>query len=165
MILAARAIMTINARTDLLRWVKYIFRVLAVVLSAMHVWAAATSHSMNADGISYLDMGDAVFSGDWATGLSGVWSPLYAWILGATMRLVNPPMQWEFPLVHLVNFLIFLFALLSFEFFWKRLIQYHNLRLTENGVGQHLLGWPDWAFWAIGYLLFISVTLTLIKVW
>ncbi|NIP54845.1 MAG: hypothetical protein GWO26_23230, partial [Phycisphaerae bacterium] len=117
------------------------------MLGGIHTWAAATSHSMNADGISYLDMGDAVFSGDWATGLSGVWSPLYAWILGAVMRLFDPPMQWEFPLVHIVNYLIFIFTFLAFEFFWKHLIQYHNRGLTEKGVGQRLVGWPDWAFW------------------
>jgi hypothetical protein len=108
------------------RWVSMIFRMLALILGGIHTWAAATSHSMNADGVSYLDMGDAIFRGDWSTGLSAVWSPLYAWILGAAMRLFNPPMEWEFPLVHIINYLIFLFALICFEFFWGRLVKYHQ---------------------------------------
>ena len=37
---------------------------------AYYAWAAAKSHSMNADGISYLDMGDAYLGWNWemATG-------------------------------------------------------------------------------------------------
>lgn len=164
MTLAIRTILYMNARTDLLRWVKNILRLIAVGLGSVHAWAAATSHSMNADGVSYLDIGDAIFHGDWATGLSAVWSPLYAWILGAVMRLFDPPMEWEFPLVHIVNYLIFLFALVCFEFFWRQLVQYHQ-KVVEKGDGQGLTGWPDWMFWAVGYLLFITATLTLIEIW
>jgi len=147
------------------RWVSFFSRVLALILGAIHTWAAATSYSMNADGVSYLDMGDAIFHGDWATGISAVWSPLYAWILGAVMRLFNPTMEWEFPLVHIVNYLIFLFALVCFEFFWGQLVQYHQQVQIEKDTGQRFIGWPDWALWAVGYLVFITATLTLIEIW
>ncbi len=156
---------TVSSKLNTTRWVMFCFRLLASVVGGLHTWAAATSHSMNADGVSYLDIGDAVFQGDWVVGLSSVWSPLYAWILGAVMWLFNPLMQWEFPLVHLVNYLIFLFALVCFEFFWGHLARYHRVGVKENGKGGRLIGWPNWAFWSVGYLLFISATLTLIKIW
>jgi Na+-translocating ferredoxin:NAD+ oxidoreductase RnfD subunit len=88
-------------------WLRNGFRLLAVTLAGLHAWTAARSHSMNPDGVAYLDIGDAYFRGDWEVAISTVWSPLYAWILGAVMWLVEPSMRWEFPLVHLVNFFIF----------------------------------------------------------
>jgi hypothetical protein len=41
------------------RWVSLCFRLMALVLGGLHTWAAVTSHSMNSDGIDYLDIGDA----------------------------------------------------------------------------------------------------------
>ena len=75
---------------------------------------------MNADGISYLDIGDAYFRADWVNAINPVWSPLYSWILGFANFVIRPSIQWEFPVVHLVNFIIYLMALSSFEFMWKR---------------------------------------------
>ena len=45
---------------------------IAILLGALHTYAAATSYSMNADGISYLDIGDAYFRGDWETAINPV---------------------------------------------------------------------------------------------
>jgi hypothetical protein len=41
-----------------LKWESILFLSLAVGLGFVYAWTAASSHSMNADGISYLDMGD-----------------------------------------------------------------------------------------------------------
>jgi hypothetical protein len=143
------------------RWVLFGFRSLALLLAGLHTWAAATSYSMNADGISYLDIGDAYMRGDWATAVNPVWSPLYSWILGPVMALFKPSMRWEFPLVHIVNFAIYSFALICFEFFWRQLRHYQQ----QKTAAHYQLTFPDWAWWALGYCLFIWTSLALIEIW
>jgi len=137
--------------------VHMLFRVLAIGLGMLHVYAAITSQSMNADGISYLDIGDAYFRADWPNAINPVWSPLYSWILGFANFVLQPSIQWEFPVVHLVNFVIYLMALSSFEFLWKRVRTYEASNESP--------AIPDSWWWALGYLLFIWVSLSLIEVW
>lgn len=131
-------------------------RALAVGLGILHVYAAVKSQSMNADGIAYLDIGDAYFRGDWTNAINAVWSPMYSWILGVVNFIVQPPMQWEFAVVHIVNFLIYLFALVCFEFMWS------NVRTREDDESRYL---PHSLWWTLGYLLFIWVSLSLIQLW
>jgi hypothetical protein len=140
-----------------LRKVQVFFRILAISLGVLHVYAAIKSQSMNADGISYLDIGDAYFRADWVNAINPVWSPLYSWILGFANFVIRPSIQWEFPVVHLVNFIIFLIALSSFEFLWRRVRTYEAL--DESYVI------PDSWWWTLGYLLFIWISLSLIEIW
>jgi hypothetical protein len=98
----------------------------------MHTWAAITSQSMNADGINYLDIGDAYFRGDWANAINPVWPPLYSWILGFVNFIVQPSMDWEFPTVHILNFVIFIGTLFCFEFMWGKLRDF-SLTLQSGG--------------------------------
>ena len=72
-------------------------------------------HAIQDDGISYLDMGDAIARADWKMALNGVWSPLYPFLQGVTLRLLKPSEYLQFTVVHCVNFLIFLFALRMFR--------------------------------------------------
>jgi hypothetical protein len=137
---------------------KIFFRLIAVLLAGMHTWAAVRSQSMNADGISYLDIGDAYFRGDWANAINPVWSPMYSWFLGLTNFIVKPSMEWEFPTVHIINLLIFIFAMMSFEFMWGR------VRLP-NTSGSSTIHLPEWLWWSLGYLLFIWTSLSLIQIW
>ena len=132
-------------------------RGLAIALGGLHAYSAIQSQSMNPDGIAYLDIGDAYFRGDWANAINAVWSPLYSWILGLVNFIIKPSMRWEFPIVHIVNFFIYLFTLACFEFMWGKVrgieSQSHSLRL------------PDPLWWTLGYLLFIWTTLSLIQIW
>ena len=140
-----------------------LLRLLAVMLGAMHTWAAVRSHSMNADGISYLDIGDAYLRGDWSAAINSVWSPLYSWILGLALKVTAPSMEWEFPVVHLVNFAIYLAAMACFEYFWRQVIAYKRVGLAQEDDGSATL--PEWSWWILGYLLFIWSSLVLINVW
>ena len=140
-----------------LRKVHVLFRILAIGLGVLHVYAAIASQSMNADGISYLDIGDAYFRADWVNAINPVWSPLYSWILGFANFVIRPSIQWEFPVVHLVNFIIYLMALSSFEFMWKR------VRVYEASNASYAI--PDSWWWSLGYLLFIWISLSLIEIW
>jgi 4-amino-4-deoxy-L-arabinose transferase-like glycosyltransferase len=137
--------------------IRPLFRFVAVSLAGLHALAAISSQSMNADGISYLDIGDAYFHGDWDNAINAVWSPLYSLILGVANFVFKPSMQWEFPTVHIINFLIFLGTLASFEFMWG------NVRITEIQNESHRM--PDWLWWTLGYLLFIWTSLSLIQIW
>ncbi|HEX9331810.1 MAG TPA: hypothetical protein VF896_07980, partial [Anaerolineales bacterium] len=134
-----------------------LFRMLAIGLGVLHVYAAIKSQSMNADGISYLDIGDAYFHADWGNAINPVWSPLYSWVLGFANFLIRPSMQWEFPVVHLVNFIIYLIALSSFEFMWKRVRTYE--------ASNESYAMPNSWWWTLGYLLFIWISLSLIEIW
>jgi len=137
--------------------VRILFRITAIVLGGLHIYAAIKSQSMNADGIAYLDIGDAYFRADWTNAINAVWSPLYSWILGFANFVFKPSMQWEFPTVHIINFLIYLGALASFEFMWG------NVRADETNDKSHRI--PDWLWWTLGYLLFVWTTLSLIQIW
>lgn len=138
-------------------YIRILFRSFAISLAGLHTYAAIQSQSMNADGISYLDIGDAYFRGDWANAVSAVWSPLYSWILGFVNYIFKPSMAWEFPVVHMVDFLVFLIALVSFEFMWL------NIRPTQKD--SEGLSIPDPFWWGLGYLLFIWISLSFIEIW
>jgi 4-amino-4-deoxy-L-arabinose transferase-like glycosyltransferase len=140
--------------------IRVLLRALAVALAALHVFAAISSQSMNADGISYLDIGDAYFRADWANAINPVWSPLYSWILGFGMWAFRPEMAWEFPTVHLINFFIYLGTIASFEFLWANVRRSHASQADGATFAM-----PGWLWWTLGYLLFIWTTLSLIQIW
>jgi len=147
-----------------LRWLKALFRFTAVTLGGLHTWAAATRYSMNPDGIAYIHMGEAYMRRDWSSALNSYWSPLYSWVLGLALHLPNPPMRWEFPLIHIVNFSVYLVTLLCFEFFWCQLRgpQQGQVTLVSGGKSLTL---PGWAWLGLGYTFFIWSSLNLIKIW
>src|SRR5580693_8497172 len=91
------------------------FCVLAIVLGAIQAWT--TRFDMNPDGIQYLDNADAYRAGDFEHALNSQWSPLYPWIIGAAFNAFRPSLFQQFPLVHLINFLIYLLCVASFLFF------------------------------------------------
>jgi hypothetical protein len=120
-------------------------------------------------GVSYLDMGDAYFRGDWATAINGFWSPLYSLPLGLAMRLIRPSPEHEFPVVHIVNYLIFLCALFAFDFFLRELMRVYRERNASRNDEKFDARGPateamlrDWVWQALGYTLFIWCTLGLI---
>ena len=121
--------------------------------------ALASRHTMQADGISYLDMGDAIIRGDWKMAINAYWSPLYPWLQGLAAWAIKPAPYWQFTLVHLVNFLIYLFALACFD----TLLQ----ALATGGLAGRTFEVSGCAFSrralpAIGYAVFIWSSLDLI---
>src|SRR6266704_6885585 len=95
--------------------------IVALALGAAQAWT--TRFTMNPDGISYLDIGDAYWRGDWHNAINAYWSPLYSWILGFFLKVLKTTAYWEYPMVHLVNFLIYAAALGCFEFFLVTVIR------------------------------------------
>src|SRR5437762_3413860 len=96
----------------------------ALALGATQAWL--TRFTMNPDGVSYLDIGDAYWRGDWHNAINAYWSPLYSWILGFFFKVLKPSPYWEYSLVHLVDFLIYVAMLACFEFFLATFIAYRK---------------------------------------
>jgi len=135
------------------------FWLIGIVLAALQAWA--DRHSMGADGMAYLDMGDAYLRGDWGMAINAYWSPFYSWLLGLAMLVLKPSPYWEFPVVHLVNFVIYLFALGCFHFFLLEVIRYHR---SVASSGNRFATVPKWAWLMLGYTLFIWSSLNLISI-
>jgi len=91
------------------------FCILAILLGAMEAWRFR--YSMNPDGVQYLDNAAAYVSGDFHQAINSQWSPLYPWLIGAMFSAFQPNPYLEFPLVHLLNFVIYLLSLAGFLFF------------------------------------------------
>ncbi len=122
--------------------------------------AAASRHAMQDDGISYLDMGDAIVRGDWKMALNGVWSPLYPLVQGLALRIFKPSSYSQFTVVHFVNFLIYLFGLACFDFFLRASVADRS-RVGDVADGKNQL--PKWAVFAVGYAVFLWSSLSLIS--
>jgi hypothetical protein len=129
----------------------------ALALGAAQAWA--TRFTMNPDGVSYLDIGDAYWRGDWHNAINAYWSPLYSWILGFFLKVLKPSIYWEYPLVHLVNFLIYVGALACFEFFLRAWIED---RKRSGAVTRTVTKLGERGWWTLGYAIFVSCSLVLI---
>jgi hypothetical protein len=93
---------------------------LALVLGLAQAYASR--FFMTFDGVSYLDMGDAWLRGDWHTAINGYWNPLYAWIQALGRVIFHPSPYWEYPVVHLMDYGIFVVTVFAFEYFLKGLL-------------------------------------------
>jgi len=80
-------------------------------------------------------------------------------MLAAMLWIFHPSTRLELPLVHLCNFIIFLLALLAFEYLWSAL---DGLRKSNVRSGDFVL--PQWAWASFGYLLFLFTGLYLIDI-
>jgi hypothetical protein len=123
----------------------------ALLLGLVQSWA--NRFYMGNDGVSYLDMSDAYLHGDWHTAINGSWNPLYAWLIGVGFLVFRPSPYWEYPVVQLVNFMVYAVTLASFEYFLRGWLK------SKNRSGN------DVAVRIIAYGLFIWSSLILIGVW
>lgn len=126
------------------------FWCLAFVLGALHVWVYR--NDLNPDSVSYIEMAEAAVRSGWHAMVSGYWSPLYPALLSVSFRILHPSMYWQFTVVHLMNFVVYLADLLCFEFFLKELLAERG---AETGLTDNLRHVPERVFWIWGYLLFI----------
>ena len=135
--------------------------VVAAITGSLAAWCSRTT--MYPDGISYLDIGDAYWRGDWHNALNAYWSPLYSWFVGAALKVLRPSIQAEFPLVHLVNFLMYLVALGCFSFFIDTFVKQIAMEQERNSSPGDI-GLPIWAFYVAGYSVFLTSSLFLITI-
>jgi len=139
--------------------IKHFFRFVAISLAIFQAWTKR--FYVSPDGLSYLDVGEAYFQGAWTSSINGYWSPLYSWFQGFFLKLFDPAPQVESMVVHFVDFIIFVAALVSFEFLWRQLAyQQREIKLAQNR-----LTLPEPVWYVLGYTLFIWSSLNLISVW
>lgn len=143
-----------------LGWLRVFVRLAAILMAAAHTAAAVLQQSMNEDGISYLDMGDEYLDGHWTAAINRIWSPFYGLLIAFFVRVAEPSAWWEFPTVQITNFAIFVAALFTFEYFWRRLTAVYY-RDAGDGVSR----FPPALWLLLGYSLFIWSSLELIQIW
>jgi hypothetical protein len=137
-------------RRGILR-VQWCFRGAIAACALINCWVSR--FEIASDSVSYLDMGDLYWKGNWHAALNGLWSPLYGWLTGLMFLLTKPTMLWEYPEVHLLNFAILIATLFCFEFFWRELL--------ASGGGKAWVGGARTFVWVLGYLLFAYVHLVI----
>jgi hypothetical protein len=93
--------------------------VVLVILAGLQAWAAR--FTATPDGISYVDLSDAIVNGHLGEIVNAYWSPLYPALLGVLRLAFRPGPYWEFALVHLLNVLLFAASIAGFEYFLSAL--------------------------------------------
>jgi hypothetical protein len=114
--------------------VTYIFlwaRIFAVLLGAVAAYGAR--FDMNPDGVSYLDLGDAVVRDGLGAAVNGYWSPLFPSLWGLLNAVVQPDPSWEYPLAHALIFATYLAYLAAVEYLCR------TIELVRDGAGT---SWP-----------------------
>ena len=112
-------------------YVKWIFRAIALCYALFQAYSYRF-HIFQEDAISYLDMAVYVTHGHWQELINSCWSPLYPLFLAVAFALIKPSSLWECATVRLVNVLIFIGMLASFEFFLGRMLENHRLTSSIN---------------------------------
>jgi hypothetical protein len=130
------AITTVRVRL-LLRW-------LTVALFLVHAYDAR--HTMNPDGVSYLEVSQAYLRGDPAS-LNFYWGPLLSVMLAGAQAILPLGLYWEATIAHGVIFVTFVLSLLAFEWLLTEV-----LRARRPGVGL-----PDWVVVGFAYGTFAWV--------
>jgi hypothetical protein len=92
----------------------------ALFIGLLQTWAHR--HDFAPDSISYIELGWAAARSGLAHLVSGYWSPLYPFLLSLEFRFFSPSPQFEFTVVHLLNFVLFFLTIAGFELFLRELI-------------------------------------------
>ena len=98
---------------------------------------------MTHDGVAYMDTGDAWLRGDWHTAINGYFNPLYGWVQSLARLILRPSAYWEFPLVHLVNFGIFVADTFAFEYFLRGLLKDRDDAFALRCIGYSIFLWSS----------------------
>jgi len=155
-------LVTQTNRDIVARWLQIGFWVMGTVLGFCHAWANH-HYLVNSDAMSYLDIAEAYLRGDWQAAINSYWSPLYSWLIAVAFWIVRPSPYWKFSVLHMVNYAIYLFALGCFAFFIGELAKFHR-GLRETLHARKLVNLPTWAWFALGYPLFIWSALYLVRI-
>ncbi len=151
--MVSSASLTSTPSDPLVRRLTIGFCVLALVLGASEAWVGR--FFMANDGIQYLDNAAAYWRGDFHNALNTQWSPLYAWLIGALSTIVRPAREQAFPVVHLLNFLLYAMTLAAFLFFLRCM---RPLLPARSQSGFILLSGAAFLYCSLGYTALLIVT-------
>lgn len=140
------------------RRLEWILRSVTIFLGLLQTWASRDA--INNDVVSYLDMGDALLRGDWATGVNGMWNPLYGVLLSAVLRVTGVSPRHEYAVIHGVVFLIFAATVFAFGFFLRELVAEPDPATPRTGSAA--VTTRSWIL--LGYVIFTWSALDVIGV-
>lgn len=146
----------VKARTTVRRLQIYCW-VALIAIAVVRAWF--TRYQLNADSISYLDIGRMIAEGNLGAAVNAYWSPGYPVLHSVFLWLFRPNVYWEFPLAHFANVLTFVAALASFQWFWSEVRLWHKNHAGDSGAVI-----SDYTFWALGYTVFAVATLSVVTV-
>jgi hypothetical protein len=86
------------------------------ILALAAFQAYAQRFSISPDGMSYLDLSDAVVDGRWSMLVNLYWSPLYPLLVGVGRVVFGAGPQWEVLTLHAVNVACFIAMFAAFEY-------------------------------------------------
>jgi hypothetical protein len=134
------------------------FCLIAFLLGAAQAWTSR--FAMNNDGVQYLDNAGAYWAGDFQHAINSQWSPLYPWVIGALFAAVRPSPLSEFPVVHLLNFFIYLLSLAGFVFFFNCVLEMipQGKRTPAIGVSLALIAYPSFLYCSLDFTTLAYVT-------
>ena len=129
--------------------IRIVFWAIGAALGFSQAWSFRLDADDNT--VTYLDIGSYFFHGHPSAIINGFWSPLYSFLFGLTITLFKPSLYWEYPVVHLLLFAIFLFTMACFDHF---LAQSTQLR-ADFDLEKKNSSAPDWVWITIGYTIFL----------
>ncbi len=141
------------------RWLLASLWLLAAAAGLMDV--SEFRHAMNGDGMSYLDIADALRRGQSELAVNSYWSPLYPALIAMALAVAQPTPYGEFTVVHALNFLIFLGGLGIAHLFIIEMIRFRRFRTSGQEPSND--GLPDWAWVLLGYSLAIWSALHIVR--
>jgi hypothetical protein len=124
--------------------------------------ALANRFAISGDGNSYLDVASAYLRGDLANAISAYWSPFYSWLIAVVLWVFKPSGYWDAAILHLLAFAGVLVALRAFEFFFGIFLQAKETFAHQEGETPRL---PAFAWWVLGYGLFLSAMLEVLTMY
>jgi len=134
-----------------------IFLLVGMLLAGVQAYTAR--YYMGADGISYVDVALAYVRHDWSLAVSSYWSPMYSWVLGLGFAIVPATPRTEYPIVHAVNWICFVFTFWRFHRFWQTLTE----RSNEMDGSDISLVQENPSLWdTLGYGLFLYLFVPLV---
>ena len=129
----------------------------AAMLCSWLVQALAGRHSLDADGVSYLNIANAALQGNWHAFANGYWSPGYPFLLAVWFKFLRPSPFHEPLAVRMLAVVTLAIALLSFEYFLKVFLEFKRKDFgNREGEGSEPLS--DATFRVAGYILFFWIT-------
>src|SRR5581483_1151433 len=137
--------------------IRILFWTLAIIVAAAQLWTVR--HYTNPDGISYIEIATNYVQGNWSNAVNAYWSPLYSWAIALAFLILRPSPYWQVATAHLVVFVGYLTALLSFELFLAELLKLSTVSSTPK---RQML--PRSVVYLVAYTAFLFTTLSLIVI-
>lgn len=128
-------------------------------LTLASLLAYTNRYFINTDGLTYIEMGEGLRTGDFGKLVNLACSPLYAILLGIAQILLRTTPVTELPLLKMVNVLCFGLSMAACDVWVQRVTR----SFQENPPTQSL-SIPLYAISTLLYALFLTVALSWVKI-